>query len=109
MSWALLSGGFTFPSVPPQAYAQHLCLVAKMFLDHKTLYYDTDPFLFYVMTEYDRFGFHIVGYFSKVTEKNGRSREGTGSISASEEGVLFSLVGQNPLSCNSQWYVVKGL
>lgn len=37
-----------------------------MFLDHKTLYYDTDPFLFYVMTEYDQFGFHIVGYFSKV-------------------------------------------
>lgn len=49
-----------------QAYAQHLCLVAKMFLDHKTLYYDTDPFLFYVMTEYDQYGFHIVGYFSKV-------------------------------------------
>ena len=37
-----------------------------MFLDHKTLYYDTDPFLFYVMTEFDEFGFHIVGYFSKV-------------------------------------------
>ena len=37
-----------------------------MFLDHKTLYYDTDPFLFYVMTEYDSIGFHIVGYFSKV-------------------------------------------
>ena len=49
-----------------QAYAQHLCLIAKMFLDHKTLYYDTDPFLFYVMTECDEFGFHIVGYFSKV-------------------------------------------
>ncbi|KAK2512233.1 hypothetical protein Q9233_016388 [Columba guinea] len=32
---------------------------------HKTLYYDTDPFLFYVMTEYDHKGFHIVGYFSK--------------------------------------------
>ncbi len=51
-----------------QAYAQHLCLIAKMFLDHKTLYYDTDPFLFYVMTDCDEFGFHIVGYFSKVTE-----------------------------------------
>lgn len=47
-------------------YAQNLCLLAKMFLDHKTLYYDTDPFLFYVMTEYDSIGFHIVGYFSKV-------------------------------------------
>lgn len=49
-----------------QTYSQNLCLLAKCFLDHKTLYYDTDPFLFYVMTEYDSKGFHIVGYFSKV-------------------------------------------
>ncbi len=49
-----------------QVYAQNLCLLAKLFLDHKTLYYDTDPFLFYVMTECDNRGFHIVGYFSKV-------------------------------------------
>ncbi|GIX97944.1 histone acetyltransferase KAT5 [Caerostris darwini] len=49
-------------------YAQNLCLLAKCFLDHKTLYYDTDPFLFYVMTELDNSGFHIVGYFSKEKE-----------------------------------------
>uniref|UniRef100_A0A914IAC0 histone acetyltransferase n=1 Tax=Globodera rostochiensis TaxID=31243 RepID=A0A914IAC0_GLORO len=49
-------------------YAQNLCLLAKLFLDHKTLYYDTDPFLFYVLTEYDQKGFHIVGYFSKEKE-----------------------------------------
>ena len=49
-----------------QNYSQNLCLLAKLFLDHKTLYYDTDPFLFYVMTEFDNRGFHIVGYFSKV-------------------------------------------
>ncbi|XP_078283923.1 histone acetyltransferase KAT5 isoform X12 [Rhinoraja longicauda] len=49
-------------------YSQNLCLLAKCFLDHKTLYYDTDPFLFYVMTEYDCKGFHIVGYFSKEKE-----------------------------------------
>ena len=36
-----------------------------MFLDHKTLYYDVEPFLFYIMTEYDETGFHFVGYFSK--------------------------------------------
>jgi hypothetical protein len=30
---------------------QSLCLLSKLFLDHKTLYYDVDPFLFYVMTE----------------------------------------------------------
>lgn len=51
-----------------KVYAQNLCLLAKLFLDHKTLYYDTDPFLFYIMTEYDTRGFHIVGYFSKEKE-----------------------------------------
>ncbi|XP_033633658.1 histone acetyltransferase KAT5-like [Asterias rubens] len=51
-----------------KSYSQKLCLLAKLFLDHKTLYYDTDPFLFYVMTEYDNRGFHIVGYFSKEKE-----------------------------------------
>jgi hypothetical protein len=43
-----------------------MCLLAKLFLDHKTLYYDTDPFMFYILTEFDAQGFHIVGYFSKV-------------------------------------------
>ncbi|KIH69078.1 MOZ/SAS family protein [Ancylostoma duodenale] len=47
------------------AYAQNLCLLAKLFLDHKTLYYDTDPFLFYVLAFLDDRGFHIVGFFSK--------------------------------------------
>ncbi|XP_061172133.1 histone acetyltransferase KAT5-like isoform X3 [Saccostrea echinata] len=51
-----------------KAYAQNLCLLAKLFLDHKTLYYDTDPFLFYVMCEQDVKGYHIVGYFSKEKE-----------------------------------------
>ncbi|CAI5452624.1 unnamed protein product [Caenorhabditis angaria] len=51
-----------------KSYAQNLCLIAKLFLDHKTLYYDTDPFLFYVLTEEDEKGHHIVGYFSKEKE-----------------------------------------
>ena len=49
---------------------QNLCLLAKLFLDHKTLYYDTDPFLFYVMCVSDDKGFHIVGYFSKEKESS---------------------------------------
>ncbi|KAG5674531.1 hypothetical protein PVAND_004493 [Polypedilum vanderplanki] len=49
-------------------YCQYLCLLAKFFLDHKTLYFDVDPFLFYIMTIADSDGCHIVGYFSK--EKN---------------------------------------
>ena len=36
-----------------------------MFLDHKSLFYDVEPFLFYVMTETDDFGARFVGYFSK--------------------------------------------
>lgn len=51
-------------------YCQNLCLLAKMFLDHKTLYYDVDPFLFYVLIEWKslgtgRFLNSFVGYFSK--------------------------------------------
>lgn len=48
------------------AYCQNLCLMAKLFLGSKTLYYDVHPFLFYVMTERDEHGMHMVGYFSKV-------------------------------------------
>eukprot|EP00243_Klebsormidium_subtile_P006293 TRINITY_DN2644_c0_g1_i1.p1 TRINITY_DN2644_c0_g1~~TRINITY_DN2644_c0_g1_i1.p1 ORF type:complete len:634 (-),score=132.24 TRINITY_DN2644_c0_g1_i1:213-1868(-) len=51
--------------VKNKVYCQNLCLLAKLFLDHKTLYYDVDPFLFYVLTECDEDGHHIVGYFSK--------------------------------------------
>ena len=48
-----------------RVYCQNLCLLAKLFLDHKTLYYDVDPFRFYVICEVDEQGAHIVGYFSK--------------------------------------------
>ncbi|XP_029655757.1 histone acetyltransferase esa1-like [Octopus sinensis] len=52
-------------------YCQNLCLLSRLFLLHKTLYYDVEPFMFYVMilrpqsasVEGD-----FVGYFSK--EKN---------------------------------------
>lgn len=46
-------------------YAQNLCLLGKLFLDHKTLYFDVQHFLFYVLTERSESGYHIVGYFSK--------------------------------------------
>lgn len=63
-------------------YCQRLCLLAKMFLDHKTLYYDVDQFLFYVLVEWslknnspnakihdyveEQEGhYNFVGYFSK--------------------------------------------
>jgi histone acetyltransferase HTATIP len=48
-----------------RTWCRNLCLLSKLFLDHKTLYYDVDPFLFYCMCTRDEHGFHLVGYFSK--------------------------------------------
>eukprot|EP00658_Telonema_sp_P-2_P065874 TRINITY_DN55020_c0_g1_i2.p1 TRINITY_DN55020_c0_g1~~TRINITY_DN55020_c0_g1_i2.p1 ORF type:complete len:481 (-),score=97.98 TRINITY_DN55020_c0_g1_i2:23-1465(-) len=50
-------------------YCQYLCLLAKLFLDHKTLYWEVESFMFYILTESDSYGGHrIVGYFSKEKE-----------------------------------------
>lgn len=49
-------------------WCRNLCLLTKLFLDHKTVYYDVDPFLFYCMTTRDKYGYHLVGYFSKEKE-----------------------------------------
>lgn len=91
-----------------QIYCQNLCLLSKMFLDHKSLFYDVEPFLFYVMTEVDQLGARFFGYFSK--EKRSpkdynvscimtlpiRQRKGWGSalidFSESSLGFLFLLI-----------------
>lgn len=59
-------------------YCQNLCLLAKLFLGSKTLYYDVEPFLFYVLCEYDNCGYHFVGYFSK--EKRASSQNNVSCI-----------------------------
>ena len=59
-------------------YCQNLCLLAKLFLGSKTLYYDVEPFLFYVLCEYDDCGYHFVGYFSK--EKRASSQNNVSCI-----------------------------
>ena len=51
-----------------RTWCRNLCLLSKLFLDHKTLYYDVDPFLFYCMTTRSPHGCHLVGYFSKEKE-----------------------------------------
>ncbi|WFD30467.1 histone acetyltransferase [Malassezia sp. CBS 17886] len=56
---------FEIDGCKSKIYCQNLCLLAKLFLDHKTLYYDVEPFLFYVFVESDARGSHFVGYFSK--------------------------------------------
>lgn len=51
-----------------KTWCRNLCLLSKAFLDHKTLYYDVDPFLYYVMVSRDETGCHLIGYFSKEKE-----------------------------------------
>jgi len=51
-----------------KVYCQNLSLFCKLFLDHKTLYFGVSPFYFYIVCEYDKEGYHIIGFFSK--EKN---------------------------------------
>ncbi|KAI0342155.1 histone acetyltransferase [Trametopsis cervina] len=50
------------------SYCRNLSMLSKCFLDHKTLYYDVTPFLYYVMCQRDSTGCHIIGYFSKEKE-----------------------------------------
>ena len=59
-------------------YCQNLCLLAKLFLGSKTLYYDVEPFLFYVLCEHNDLGYHFVGYFSK--EKRASSQNNVSCI-----------------------------
>lgn len=53
-----------------KVYCENLCYLGKLFLDHKTLEWDVEPFLFYILCEYDDYGYHFVGYFSKEKESN---------------------------------------
>lgn len=46
-------------------YCQNLSLLSKLFLDHKSIYFDVSPFIFYVLVENNSSGAHFVGYFSK--------------------------------------------
>lgn len=43
-------------------FCRNLCLIAKCFLDHKTLYYDVESFLFYTLYNADD---NLIGYFSR--------------------------------------------
>ena len=61
---------FEVDGVRAPTYCQNLCLLAKLFLDHKTLYHDVSQMLFYALTEKGEDNKQrVVGYFSK--DKNG--------------------------------------
>ncbi len=47
-------------------YCQNLSLFGKLFIDHKTIYFDVEPFTFYVLTDAANASFdHPLGFFSK--------------------------------------------
>lgn len=46
-------------------YAQNLSLFGKLFIDHKTIFFDVEPFNFYVMTDGSAKFDLALGYFSK--------------------------------------------
>lgn len=46
-----------------RVYCENLCLLAKLFLDHKNIRFDCSPFLFYVLVENETQ--KLAGYFSK--------------------------------------------
>ncbi|GLB36731.1 putative MOZ/SAS family protein [Lyophyllum shimeji] len=46
-------------------YCQNLSLFGKLFIDVKTLFFDCDNFLFYILTDSTSKQDHMLGYFSK--------------------------------------------
>ncbi|KAH9487261.1 Histone acetyltransferase ESA1 [Psilocybe cubensis] len=46
-------------------YCQNLSLFGKLFIDVKTLFFDCDNFLFYILTDAKSSEDHILGFFSK--------------------------------------------
>ncbi|KAI0034324.1 acyl-CoA N-acyltransferase, partial [Vararia minispora EC-137] len=46
-------------------YCQNLSLFGKLFIDVKTLFFDCDSFLFYLLTDADSQRDHVLGFFSK--------------------------------------------
>ncbi|KAH0785107.1 MOZ/SAS family protein [Histomonas meleagridis] len=56
---------FEFQGFRQKLTCQCLCLLSKLFLDHKTLFYDVEGFVFYALCECDQNGAHIAAYFSR--------------------------------------------
>lgn len=64
-------GGYTVREVDGEEYklfAQNLSLFAKLFLDHKSVFFDVSSFLYYILSYTnpdDPTDYHVLGYFSK--------------------------------------------
>jgi hypothetical protein len=59
-------------ALPSKLYCQNLSLLAKLFLEHKSVIREVDGFLFYVLCVQTDSGQHMVGYFSK--EKHSKEK-----------------------------------
>lgn len=59
---------FEFDAKQQSVYTENLCYIAKLFLDHKNIWFEIDAFYFYVLCERKDDGYHMVGYFSKEKE-----------------------------------------
>ncbi|KAK0433936.1 acyl-CoA N-acyltransferase [Desarmillaria tabescens] len=46
-------------------YCQNLSLFGKLFIDTKTIFFDNESFMFYILTEGTSGADHVIGYFSK--------------------------------------------
>ena len=46
-------------------FCQCLCLLGKLFIEHKASYFDVNDFVFYVLCECDDNGAHIAAYYSR--------------------------------------------
>lgn len=66
---------FEVSGIENKTYCQNLCLLSKMFLEHKTLYYDVESFLFYILGFVDpqSLEFSICGYFSKEMYRDAKN------------------------------------
>lgn len=64
-------GGYTVREVDGEEhklFAQNLSLFAKLFLDHKSVFFDVSSFLYYILSytnPHDPTDYHVLGYFSK--------------------------------------------
>lgn len=46
-------------------FVQNMCLFGKLFIDHKTVFFDVAPFWLYILTDATSQFDHVVGFFSK--------------------------------------------
>ena len=56
---------FEVDAVQQRYYCERLCLLSRLFLEHKCVDFDIQPFAFYIATFRDANGCHLLGYFSK--------------------------------------------